>query len=65
MLYLYLTLLTVTLSTNKTDHHAICDNISGIAYNIVTSFIGVEHHFQQHVMYSMVTSIIGVEHHLQ
>jgi hypothetical protein len=24
MLYSYLTLLTVTLSTNKTDHHAIC-----------------------------------------
>ena len=24
MLYLYLTLLTVALSTNKTDHHIIC-----------------------------------------
>ena len=44
---------------------ATFNNMSGITYNIVTSFIGVEHHFQQHVMYSMVTSIIGVEHNLQ
>jgi hypothetical protein len=32
---------------------------------MIDSFIGVEHHFQQHVMYNMVTSIIGVEHYLQ
>ena len=34
-------------------------------YNMVTSIIDIEHHFQQHVMYNMVTSIIGVENHLQ
>jgi hypothetical protein len=28
---------------------------------MVTSIIGVEHHFQQHVIYNMVTSIIGVD----
>ena len=44
---------------------ATFNNMSGITYNIVNIFIGVEHHFQQHVMYNMVTSIIGVEHHLQ
>jgi hypothetical protein len=39
--------------------------MSVILYNMATSFIGVEHHFQQYVMYNMVTSIIGVEHHFQ
>jgi hypothetical protein len=32
------------------------NNVSGITYNMVTSIIGVEHHFQQHVIYNMVTS---------
>ena len=41
------------------------NNVSGITYNMVTSIIGVEHHFQQHVIYNMVTSIIGVQHHFQ
>ena len=45
--------------------NATFNNMSGITYNMVTSFIGVENHFQQCVMYNMVTSIIGVEHHLQ
>jgi hypothetical protein len=45
--------------------NATFNNMSGITYNMVASFIGVERHFQQYVMYNMVTSIIGVEHHLQ
>ena len=45
--------------------NATFNNMSGITHNMVASFIGVEHHFQQHVMYNMVTSIIGVEHYLQ
>jgi hypothetical protein len=45
--------------------NATFNNMSVILYNMATSFIGVEHHFQQYVMYNMVTSIIGVEHHFQ
>jgi hypothetical protein len=29
------------------------NNVSGITYNMVTSFIGVEHHFQQYVSYNV------------
>jgi hypothetical protein len=40
------TLLKVLLNTNKTGHHVICytwdiNNVSGITYNMVTSFTGV------------------------
>jgi hypothetical protein len=39
-------LLKVALSTNETVHHVIY-----VMYNMVTSIIGVEHHFQQYVSY--------------
>jgi hypothetical protein len=35
------TLLKVSLNTNKAGHHALFNNVSGIMYNMVTSFIGV------------------------
>jgi hypothetical protein len=41
------TLLKVSLNTNKTGHHVIryfndtFNNVSGITYNMATSFIGV------------------------
>jgi hypothetical protein len=41
------------------------NNMSGMTYNMMTSFIGVECHFQQHVMYNMVISFITVERHFQ
>ena len=31
----------------------IFNNVSGITYNMVTSFIGVKHHFQQCVRYNV------------
>jgi hypothetical protein len=51
-------LLKVVLNTNKTGHYVIgytwhINNVSGITYNMVASFIGVEHHFQQYVRYNV------------
>jgi hypothetical protein len=34
-------LLKVSLNTNKTGHYDPFNNVSGITYNMVTSFIGV------------------------
>jgi hypothetical protein len=52
------TLLKVSLNTNKTGQHVIrytwpFNNVSVITNNMVTSFIGVECHFQQNVSYSV------------
>jgi hypothetical protein len=49
MLYLYMhdTLLEVVVL------NTISNNVSGITYNMVSSFIGVEHHFQQYVSYNV------------
>jgi hypothetical protein len=57
------TLLKVSLNTNKTGHlmfYVIPDtllkvliNVSGITYNMVTSFIGVYRHSQQCVRYKV------------
>jgi hypothetical protein len=45
------TLLKVAFNINKTN--ATFNNVSGITYNNLVSFIGVEHYFQQYVMYNI------------
>jgi hypothetical protein len=44
------TLLKVSLNTKQIGHDVLCYII---AYNMVTSFIGIECHFQQYVSYSV------------